>query len=310
MGKRKLRQLLVFVGILFLMLILGVVYYGINHVAPYAILKPYRLVAKDHPKDFPQGIYPSNFGLDFDTIKIEVEKGIELKGYYVETPNPVRGSFIFLHGIGSCKEHWLEKMVYMTGLGFNCLMFDQRAHGESGGEFATYGFHEKWDVSRLIDLVESRAPGKPVGVWGVSYGGAVALQSMEADLRIRFGIVESTFTDLNQIVHDYQQEFIGFDLGFITDEILSIAGEIADFNPAQVVPAQSAQNITQPVLIIHGDEDKKIRFEYGREIYEKLAGPKKEWLPVAGGDHFNIWPDHRALVTEKIEAFLNSALGN
>jgi pimeloyl-ACP methyl ester carboxylesterase len=54
---------------------------------------------------------------------------------------------------------------------FDVLAYDSRAHGESGGNACTYGYYEKRDLSRAIDLIGLR----PVVALGISLGAAVAL---------------------------------------------------------------------------------------------------------------------------------------
>ena len=48
---------------------------------------------------------PESYGLKYDSLAVEVEKGFILRGYFVHSvlPNPL-GTMVLLHGIGSCKE--------------------------------------------------------------------------------------------------------------------------------------------------------------------------------------------------------------
>jgi len=73
--------------------------------------------------------------------------------------------------------------------------------------YSTYGYHEKNDISLIIDEIKKKQPNTKLGIWGNSLGGAIALQAIEKDKRLEFRIIESTFTDLNQIVYDYQKRF-------------------------------------------------------------------------------------------------------
>lgn len=85
------------------------------------------------------------------------------------------------------------------------FIFDSRAHGESQGKYCTYGFYEKKDISAIVDFIGPKYRNVNIGIWGNSLGAAVAIQAMEYDSRILFGIIESTFTDLSQIVFDYKK---------------------------------------------------------------------------------------------------------
>ena len=63
--------------------------------------------------------------------------------------------------------------------GYNVLTPDWRAHGESGGELATYGIKEKDDVTSWINWLQSSTDSKKYYALGESYGAAVLLQSLE-----------------------------------------------------------------------------------------------------------------------------------
>jgi alpha-beta hydrolase superfamily lysophospholipase len=179
---------------------------------------------------------------------------------------------------------------YLTENGFNVVVYDARAHGESGGIYCTYGFIEQKDVSRAIDEIVKRYQNKgKFAVFGSSYGGAVALQAMANESRIACGVVESTFATLHDAVQDYATQMFVFFPEFLTSRVLKNAGEIARFNPELVQPEFVAREIHQPVRLVHGTDDKKISIKYGERIYRNLGSSHKEWVAVPGGDHLNLW---------------------
>ena len=108
----------------------------------------------------------------------------------------VNGTIILLHGIRAGKEHYVPICKRLVENGYNAVSLDLRAHGESEGKFCTFGVKEKRDIIALINYLQNEKGIKsPIGIWGQSLGGAVALQAMAIDERINFGIVESTFSD-------------------------------------------------------------------------------------------------------------------
>ena len=177
-----------------------------------------------------------------------------------------------------------------TTHGYNCLLYDARAHGESGGTYCTFGFYERRDLSRFIDEAERRfgALG-PVAVFGNSMGGAVALQAMAVEPRICCGIVESPFASLREIVHDYMEHFSGLPFFFLSNFALGRAEHIAHFSADAVNPEASARHIHQPVLLTHGTNDHWIAFRYGERIAHQLSASGCVWHPMPGADHDNLW---------------------
>jgi dipeptidyl aminopeptidase/acylaminoacyl peptidase len=76
---------------------------------------------------------------------------------------------------------------------------------------------------------------------------------------------------------------------FLSDSILNHAAQIAQFNPDAVRPAEIARKIQQPLRLLHGTADQKIPIRHGEKIFCNLASRHKEWVPVSGGDHYNLW---------------------
>ena len=249
---------------------------------PYAILQPQRvesineLVVEKIP---------------YKIVDLESFDSISLKGYHVESLlDTTYASIILVHGIGGCKEHFTNLSIQLAKLGYDSWIFDNRAHGKSGGEFSTYGYLEKKDISIIIDNINSQTANTLIGIWGNSLGGAIAIQALEHDKRLAFGIIESTFTDLRQIVYDYQARYsFNIPLKWMCDLTLNKARELTDFNPDKVKPIHSVKHIDQPVLIAHGNADKNIKFEYGVELYNNLKSSEKEFFTVENGGHYNLF---------------------
>jgi uncharacterized protein len=211
---------------------------------------------------------------------------------------------ILLHGIGNCKERWLPTAQWLWQAGFETIMLDQRAHGESGGQFCSYGFYEKFDVQAVVERVLDEYPDAHVGVWGHSLGGAVALQTLAIEPRLKFGVVESTFARFGDIVYDYQKRLFKLPWRGFADDAIRRAAEQGHFVPDQVRPAESARLIRQPMFMGHGDQDEKISFEYGKEIFANLASTDKQFYSVPGGDHSNVGRYGGEPYRKAIETFL------
>ncbi|MFT6411105.1 MAG: alpha/beta superfamily hydrolase, partial [Flavobacteriales bacterium] len=79
------------------------------------------------------------------------------------------------------KEFQLKYAEAFVDLGLNVVVFDLRAHGQSGGENCTYGYCEKHDVSSIIDWLTASGVEGQIGLYGTSLGGAIALQTAAID---------------------------------------------------------------------------------------------------------------------------------
>jgi hypothetical protein len=197
---------------------------------------------------------------------------------------------IMLHGIGGCKEDYLGIAKSLTDSGYNCMIFDARAHGQSGGEYCTFGYHEKEDVQAVVSAILEHDSTTSIGIWASSMGAAVALQALAIEPRIKFGVIESTFTELSEVVYQYQKRYcFGIGLRFASNRALTLAGRIANFDPFKIQPIQACAKIKQPILMNHGDADQHINIRYGKQLFEALASTDKLFYTVKGGGHINLY---------------------
>ena len=278
MFRKVLRRSLVTISILFIIFLLF-----IHFVAPHLIIyRPDRRSAEHHENNLPLP---------------EMAKAMWVDGYHVQLSGtlfsptePAKGIVIFVHGIGSKKESFYDTANAYAKLGYHAFTFDQRAHGESEGAYITYGYYEKKDLIAIVDYLEGLYPDLDIGIWGSSLGGAVALQALAIEQRLKFGVISSTFADLGEVVHAYQRRYLkGISLGPFTDHTLQRAGRIASFPPEKIRPEVAARAITQPVLYIHGTTDRRISIEQGRRIFAQLASTDKTFVPVENAGHLDVF---------------------
>ena len=275
-----LKTTLIIIATLALLLALAI-YLLATYVLPYAIIQPARRIKTTTPADYK---------LPYEYFKFKVTNDIQLDTFYVPATTIPRANLIMLHGVGSCKEVYLEYVAELAQTGYNVMLWDQRAHGKSGGEFLTYGYHEKYDVSKAIDWLEARNPGLPTGIYGNSMGGAIAIQSLAGNPGLRFGLIESTFTDLPAVTNAYSRRMSGLPLPqWLTNYVLQRAGKIADFEPFTVRPVDAAKKVIQPIMHIHGDADGNINISHARVLFDAYASEDKTLYIVENGDHANLW---------------------
>lgn len=246
---------------------------------------------------------PNGYGIVPNEKKMVEINGLKLSVSTFYAKNP-KASVILIHGIRSNKETLYKKAVWLNSNGVNAFCFDLRAHGESEGEYCTYGFYEREDVKILSEIVGEQ-DSLPLGVWGESLGGAVALQTLACAPEIDFGIIECTFADLNTIIHDYFQRYFIVDFYYPVEYLVGRAESLANFSVDSVKPAECAKHINVPIIVLHGTDDKNINFENGRMIFNNISSSNKYFKPIEGAGHATIWSAHSNTAYAAIETFLN-----
>jgi pimeloyl-ACP methyl ester carboxylesterase len=170
-----------------------------------------------------------------------------------------------------------------TPQGYDVLAYDSRAHGQSGGEHCTYGFHERRDVSRALDAVGAAE----AILFGSSMGGAVALQAAAVEPRIRGVIAQSAFADLGEVVRERARRFGPLVRASEVRAALRLAEQQASFRVDDVSPRTAAAAIRVPVLLVHGERDRETPADHSRRIYAALGGPRR-LLVVPGAGHNDV----------------------
>jgi pimeloyl-ACP methyl ester carboxylesterase len=303
MSKTKKRILytslfIVFAGLLFL-----------HFYAPRAIIEiknPVSEFVREAPRQSPF-LNEKIDSVKFKKIHFKTIDNLNLCAYIVYAKSQeAKGTIVLLHGIRASKEHYALLCKRLANEGYNTVALDSRAHGESEGDFCTFGAKEKSDVSSLINyLIQHENISTNIGIWGQSLGAAIALQTMAIDKRISFGIIESTFSDFNAITHDYFKYNLNFEIPFLTNYLIYRSGKIADFEPDSVCPKKSCESIEQPILLVHGTADDRINIKYGKENLAHLKSVDKTFLEIQGADHLNVWKVGGEEYFNKVIEFIN-----
>lgn len=291
------------------------------NVLPYWPIKPFRQNPAHASWKIPKGARPEDYGLQSEPFEILTSDSVRLEGIYIpaskpvfpvayattqpeKTPSMPNKTLILLHGISSCKEFFLPTAETLAGQGINVVLFDLRAHGQSGGDYCTFGYCEKHDVSAVVDWLLTRDSTQKIGVMGHSLGGAIALQALADDKRLQFGVIESTFTSLETVVEQYGVNYFGFRSSWLAHYVLDRSAVIAKFDPYTVMPVRSAEKITQPVFVSHGDQDERIPWELGKENFDHIASVDKQWYLIPKAHHNGTWQAGGEKYVQALMAFV------
>lgn len=217
-----------------------------------------------------------------------------LSAWIIEPAKAPRGTVLLLHGIREDKRMMIGPGRAFADAGYRAVLVDLRGHGRSGGEYLTYGVVESHDMSQLLDAVARRGPLGPVGVYGYSYGAAVAIQLAARDPRIRAVVAISAFSTLRGVVRDYEKRLLPGVSDVLPDSYVQgavdEAGAMASFDPDMASPLQAVRHLSAPLLLVHGTADRRVPFHNALALVRAAHGPTR-FIPVAGATHGSILAD-------------------
>jgi pimeloyl-ACP methyl ester carboxylesterase len=202
--------------------------------------------------------------------------GVVLKGWLFRTAGERRGAIVYLHGVADNRASVAGVAKRYVPLGYDVLAYDSRAHGDSTGDACTYGYYEKRDLARAIDMLGVAN----VSIFGVSLGAAVAIQAAVEDPRIGRIVAISTFSDLRRVAGERAPFFAS--AANIRDALV-LAEKQGRFMVDEVSPMKAAARLSIPVLLIHGAKDRETPSTHSERVYQALRGPKRLLLLPKSG---------------------------
>lgn len=226
-------------------------------------------------------------GLNRILISIISRDGFRLKGFIVKTQMEHRGTIILSHGV-SCNNVTMIKHIEMFNkIGFDAVLIDHRCHGESEGNYITYGYKEKEDLNLWIEYVRNELIEKGfVGVMGESMGAAIALETTAINNRIDFIISECAFSDFKDVLKiSFEKRKVPY----------NIFGNIASwlsylklgFTFDGIKPIEAVKNTNIPILFIHGDMDEIAPFNMALDMHKANNYLKKLYVLEGVGHRIN-----------------------
>jgi len=217
------------------------------------------------------------------------------------TESRPRGTVLLLHGFYRSKGAMLSFARPLLDEGYRTVLIDLRGHGRSTGEHVSFGALEAEDLSDLLDELErSSILCEPVGVFGISYGAAVAIQIAGRDPRVRAVVAVAPFTSLHEVVPRYVRLFLPVwgwfaSRGTIHEAVLG-AGIRGGFDPGLASPLEAIRKTEARTLLIHGVKDFLIRRSHSERLH--AARPdRSELLLIPGVGHHGIFRDPEQRVT-------------
>jgi uncharacterized protein len=213
---------------------------------------------------------------------------------------------LLLHGFRGDRASMVARGRVLVGAGFSVLLIDQQGHGETPGEHITLGWLESADVRAARDWIRAQAPGRPIGVIGVSLGGASVLLGPQP-AGFDAVVLEAVYPRLRRAVEN--RVGLRFSaLGKVLAPLLLVQIEPRlHVTLEQLEPIRSIARVGAPVLVVGGSRDAHTREAETRELFSAAREPRELWI-VPGAAHQDFSRFDRKGYDTHVVAFLRKWL--
>lgn len=240
-----------------------------------------------------------------DTVTLKTENGILIDAWYGKTDSIAKGTVILFHGIMGNKGMLLAEAAEFHYQGYNVMMVDFRAHGNSSGNTTTIGIREAEEVKLAYEYVQQKGE-KNIFLYGSSMGAVVVSRAVAVYTLNPSGVLlEMPFASTQSHIRARLRN-MGFSsliekpFSFFVTFWMGIEGGMKTFK--HQMPYYASQ-ITCPVLMQWGVNDTYSLKNETDKIYNAIASPKKKLVVYDHAGHESLLQNDPAKWRLEVEKF-------
>jgi uncharacterized protein len=238
----------------------------------YKLTGPRQRAVGPAPADFPFPVHDASW---------VTGDGQTIKGWFVPASDSDR-AIVLLHGFAGDRRQMLSRARLFREAGYNVLLYDARACGESTGDFVTFGYREAQDLVGAVEYLRTKKLQR-IACLGVSQGGATILFAAKDLADLRCAVCESAFDELSHAIHNRFHHYVllpGWLAGCI---MIPVAEYRTGLCVDEVRPIEHIAGLACPIMIVSGEQDVKTTPSETRALFERAREPKELWVVPAAG---------------------------
>lgn len=246
------------------------------------LLEPYREEIKENIRRVVETPY--------ERVTIRSHDGLTLVGKLYEG-KPGAPLLLFFHGYRSTAERD-GSGAFQLGMekGWNMLLVDQRAGGESGGKTITFGIRERFDCLAWAEYGAKRfGPETPIFLWGISMGAATVLMASDLELPASVrGIISDCGFDTPAGIIRETIRFRKWPMFPLYPFAALGARLFGGFSLTETSALDCVREANVPILLIHGEADTIVPCQMVHALHEACSAPVTV-LTVPNAGHGISW---------------------
>jgi len=217
-----------------------------------------------------------------------------------------KGVILLLPGVRSNRLSMIDRARFLRADGYSTLLMDFQATGESPGDAITFGWRERLDVVAAVRVMRETFPGNPIGVIGVSLGGAATVLAAP-ELSIQGAVLEAVYTSIDLAVENRLRMRLGGFGAALSPLLLVQLSPRLGISPSELRPIDRIRSLRCPILMIGGTVDEHTTLEDTRRLFAAAQEPKELWI-IPGAAHVDYLNARGDNYRRRVVAFFERAL--
>lgn len=268
--------------VLIIILIMAVVFFCI--LATYVVYPMRRTLEKTHGIEKKKG-----FLGDFDNYPavgytIPSFDGYVLHAQFIPAEENSDKYVILSHGYTYTRYGSVKYLNLFRRLGYHCIIYDVRGHGENVRAKCSLGLTESKDLMEVIaDAYRRYGTDIFLGLHGESMGSGLQITALKYHPKVKFIVNDCGYAELVSVLrHKVKQDFhlpewVVYPVSFMSRILYG-------YSFSQVRPIDSLAGNTIPICFVHGDSDRFIDCDHSRRMKEANPGCSELHI-YPGADH-------------------------
>ena len=198
------------------------------------------------------GLWGNYDSYEKEEYTVKGYKDYELHVTLVKNPVETDKYVIISHGFKSNRYGAVKYVDSYMDLGFNCIIYDLRDHGENKKTALSLGQFESEDLEKLIEDSYNRYGNIKLGLHGESMGAATSLMVLAKKPKVDFVVADCGFSNLYDLLHAaYDVAKVGTVLPSVNIAMKLRYG----YDMKKTSPKDALVGNEIPICFIHGEAD-------------------------------------------------------
>lgn len=235
--------------------------------------------------------------------------GYVIASSYWPSQRPEAPGVLLLHGVDASRASLVKQAHWLNDMGYAVLAIDFRGHGQSDQVNRSFGLYEARDARAAYEWLEARQNGAPIGVVGISMGGAAALIGEHGPLPTRCMVLQAVYPNIRSAIYNRLWATKAWPVAWAVEPLLSYQARLRfGVWPDRISPVNAMRQYKGQLFVIGGADDTYTPPDEIRALAAAAPGDKQVWI-ISGRDHAEITHENSARYKERVLNFFDACLG-